>query len=63
MAENKCQFCDAPAKQIWRGEVISYTCGGVAGDQMPRKMECWAFFVMKLQVRIEALEGVVGKYI
>ena len=43
--------------QVWRGEVVSFACGTVAGDQMPRKMECWSRFTMKLQERIEALES------
>jgi hypothetical protein len=37
---NNCQFCGQQPKHIWHGEIISYQCGTVAGDQLPRTLRC-----------------------
>ena len=52
-----CPFCGAAPKQIWHGEVISFTCGTQSSDQMPRKAGCWQGLVWKLKERLEVLEG------
>lgn len=59
----KCQFCGRPPKQIWQGEVVYFECGTRPHHLQPETMTCWGGLVMKLKERIEALEGVVGKYI
>ena len=51
-----CQFCGAGPLQIWHDQVISFTCGTLSNDQMPRKTGCWQGLVWKLKERIEVLE-------
>ena len=63
MSKTVCQFCGAPPKQVWRGDVIRFDCGTGGRSSRPQTMTCWAGFVWKLQERIASLEGVVGKYI
>ena len=58
-----CKFCLAPSIQVLNGKPISFSCGTRTNDPSPTTVLCWTGWVMKLQERITALEGVVGKYI
>ena len=54
-----CKFCAAPAKHTFRGEVARFECESRPNAKRPGSRACWEGFVMKLQERVEALEGKV----
>jgi hypothetical protein len=58
----KCQFCKAlPKHHGPEGEIISYTCGTIAGDQEPRTKDCWRRYADYLKERLEAWRGLKFK--
>lgn len=61
VAGEVCKFCGRPVRSTWRG-VTLFVCGSGAHHVKPFTEECWRGFVWKLHERLEALEGVVLKY-
>ena len=59
MEIERCQFCNSPSKYVSHGCVISYGCGTVNGDQLPRTLTCaieWALLLkrqLSKSIRIE----------
>ena len=57
--EMVCKFCEEPPIQMLNGKPVAFSCGTRANDPSPRTVLCWTGWVMKLQKKITALEGIV----